>query len=55
MTPDALLEALLAAVRAGDPQAIKFFPAFRDWYVSDPLEPLPSMVGGDHAGEDVKS
>lgn len=42
MTPDELLDALLARVKAGDPEAAAFFPVFRDWFLSDRCEPMPA-------------
>lgn len=34
MTPEALLNALLAAFKAGDKEAAAFFPTFSRWYLA---------------------
>lgn len=44
MTPDELLDAMLARVKAGDPEAAAFFPVFRDWYLSALCEPVAATA-----------
>ena len=46
MSADALLDALLAAVRSGDHCAAAYLPIFTRWYASTRLAPMPDVPTG---------